>query len=153
LPAPYRELLEQVYANVGLPLEARTEPAPLEGELVTAEADDARSLGFLRLRRWDAETGTALRRAVRDLLSRHVDVVYADIDLVAASDVDEAAAELNELGFFAAGLVLHGPDGHDHLRLQRLDSEEIELEDIVCDSSFAEALRRQVLEDKTRVGV
>ena len=153
LPAPYRELLERVYANVGLPLEARTEPAPLEGELVTAEADDARSLGFLRLRRWDAETGTALRRAVRHLLSRHVDVVYADIDLVAASDVDEAAAELNELGFFAAGLVLHGPDGHDHLRLQRLDSEEIELEEIVCDSPFANALRARVLEDKTRVGM
>jgi hypothetical protein len=66
-------------------------------------------------------------------------------------DLDEAVAELNELGFFAAGLVLHGPDGHDHLRLQLLDSEEIELEDIVCDSPFGEALRRQVLEDQTRV--
>ena len=71
---------------------------------------------------------------MRHLLSRHVDVVYADIDLMAVGDVDEAAAELNELGFFAAGLVLHGPDGHDHLRLQLLDSEEIELEDVVCDS-------------------
>ena len=98
------------------------------------------------------EAGTALKRAVRHLLSRHVDVVYADIDLMAVGDVDEAAAELNELGFFAAGLVLHGPDGHDHLRLQLLDSEEIELEDVVCDSPFAEALRRRVLEDKARVG-
>jgi hypothetical protein len=86
------------------------------------------------------------------LLSRHVDVVYADIDLMAVGDVDEAAAELNELGFFAAGLVLHGPDGHDHLRLQLLDSEEIELEDVVCASPFAESLRRRVLEDKARVG-
>jgi hypothetical protein len=74
-----------------------------------------------------------------------------DVDLAAVGDLDEALAELNDLGFFAAGLVLHGPDGHDHLRLQLLDSEEIELEDIVCDSSFGEALRRQVLEDKTRV--
>jgi hypothetical protein len=119
---------------------------------VTAKVDEPRSLGFLRLRRWDEETATALKRAVRHLLSRHVDVVYADVDLVAVSDVDELAAELNELGFFAAGLVLDGPDGHDHLRLQRLDSEEIELEEIVCDSSFADALRRRVLEDQTRVG-
>jgi hypothetical protein len=36
--------------------------------------------------------------------------------------------------------------------LQLLDSEDIELDEIVCDSSFAEALRRRVLEDKTRVG-
>jgi N-acetylglutamate synthase-like GNAT family acetyltransferase/anti-sigma regulatory factor (Ser/Thr protein kinase) len=152
LPAPYRELLESFYANVGLSIEVRTEPAPIDGEAVIANVDERRSLGFLRLRHWDAEAGAALKGAVRHLLSRHVDVVYADIDLVAVSDLDKATAELNELAFFAAGLVLHGPDGHDHLRLQLLDSEEIELDDVVCDSSFAEALRRQVLEDKARVG-
>ena len=89
---------------------------------------------------------------MRHLLSQHVDVVYADVDLVTVADVNEATAALNELGFFAAGLVLHGPDGHDHFRLQLLDSEEIELDDVVCDSSFAEVLKRGVLEDKARVG-
>jgi N-acetylglutamate synthase-like GNAT family acetyltransferase/anti-sigma regulatory factor (Ser/Thr protein kinase) len=152
LPAPYRELLESVYANVGLTFEARAETAPIEGEALTANVDEPRSLGFLRLRRWDGEAGSALKGAVRHLLSRHVDVVYADVDIVAVSDVDEAAAELNELGFFVAGLVLDGPDGHDHLRLQRLDCEEIELENVVCDSPFAGGLRRRVLDDKARVG-
>jgi N-acetylglutamate synthase-like GNAT family acetyltransferase len=152
LPASYRELLEGIYSNVGLSIEARTKPAPSEAGAVTANVDEPRSLGFLRLRRWDGQAGTALKRAVRHLLSRHVDVVYADLDLVAVGEVDEATAELNELGFFAAGLVLHGADGHDYLRLQLLDCEDIELEHIVCDSSFAEALRRLVLEDKARIG-
>jgi N-acetylglutamate synthase-like GNAT family acetyltransferase/anti-sigma regulatory factor (Ser/Thr protein kinase) len=152
LPAPYRELLESVYANVGLSIEPRTEPTPFAGEAATANVDESRSLGFLRVQRWDGETSSALKGAVRHLLSRHVDVVYADVDLVAVADVNAATAELNELGFFAAGLVLHGPDGHDHLRLQLLDSEDIELDDVVCDSSFAEALRRRVLVDKARVG-
>jgi N-acetylglutamate synthase-like GNAT family acetyltransferase len=152
LPVPYREVLESVYANVGLSVEARAEPGALAGGAVTTDADEARALGFLRLRRWDGEAGPALKRAVHQLLSRHVDVVYADIDLVAVGDVDEAAAELNQLGFFAAGLVLHGLDGHDHMRLQLLDSEEVELEDIVCDSPFADALRRAVLGDRARVG-
>jgi N-acetylglutamate synthase-like GNAT family acetyltransferase/anti-sigma regulatory factor (Ser/Thr protein kinase) len=152
LPAPYRELLESVYANVGLTIEARTQPAPLEGKALRADVDEPRSLGFLRLRGWDGEASSALKAAVRHLLSRHVDVVYADIDLVAVADVDTATAELNELGFFAAGLVLHGPDGHDHLRLQLLDSEDIELDDVVCDSSFAQMLRQRVLVDKARVG-
>jgi N-acetylglutamate synthase-like GNAT family acetyltransferase len=151
LPAPYRELLESVYANVGLSSEARTPPAS-EGEAVTVNVDEPRALGFLRLRRWDGEAGAALKRAVRHLLSRHVDVGYADVDLVTVAEVDEATAALNELGFFAAGLVLDGPDGHDHFRLQLLDSEQIELEQIVCDSTFAEDLRRHVLEDKARVG-
>jgi len=153
LPTPYRGLLESVYANIGLVIEMRTKEAPFEdGEVVAASVDEPRSLGFLRLRRWDEEAGTALKQAVRHLLARHVDVVYADVDLVAVGEVDQATAELNELGFFAAGLLLHGPDGHDHLRLQLLDSEEIELDDVVCDSSFAEALRRRVLVDKARVG-
>jgi N-acetylglutamate synthase-like GNAT family acetyltransferase len=151
LPSRYRELLESVYANLGLALEARSEPAPVEGEVVTADVDEPRSLGFLRLKSWEGEARTALHRTVRHLLSRHVDVVYADLDLVTVADVDEASAELNELGFFAAGLVLHGADGHDHLRLQLLDSEEIELDEIVCDSPFAETLRRRVSDDRARV--
>jgi hypothetical protein len=153
LPDANRELLERIYANVGLSIEPGAEPAPVEGDAVTAELDKPRSLGFLRLRRWDGAGASALKQQVRHLLSRHADVVYADIDLAAVEDVDEATAAANDLGFFASGLILHGADGHDHLRLQLLDSTEIELEDIVCDSSFAELLRLSVLEDKSRVGV
>src|SRR4029453_17902532 len=126
--------------------------APLEGDAVTARFDETRALGFLRLRRWDEEAEAGLKRSVRHLLSQHVDVVYADVDLVGVGDIDDATAASNEFGFFAAGLVLHGPDGHDHLRLQRLDSTELELENVVCDSSFAKGLRRRVLEDRARVG-
>lgn len=152
LPAPYRELLENVYGNVGLSIEARTEPAPLDGDPVTAGLDEPRSLGFLHLRRWDEKASSALKPTVRHLLSRHVDVIYADVDLVGVGDVEEATAGLNELGFFAAGLALDGPHGHDHFRLQLLDSEEIEVDEIVCDSPFAEALKQLVLEDLARVG-
>jgi N-acetylglutamate synthase-like GNAT family acetyltransferase len=151
LPAVNRELLESVYANVGLTIEARSQPAPFDGEALTVEIDEPRSLGFLRLRRSEGEAGSALKGAVRHLLAQHVDVAYADVDLMAVGDVNQATAELNELGFFASGLVLHGLDGHDYLRLQLLDCEDIEIEDLVCDSAFAEALRRRVLEDKARV--
>jgi hypothetical protein len=148
LPDAYRELLERIYANVGLSVED-AEQVSVDGDAVTSTVDKARGLGFVRVCRSDAG---ALTVAVRDLLSRHVDVVYADVDLAAAEDVDEAVSAANELGFFVSGLILHGADGHDHLRLQLLDSPEIELEDIVCDSPFARALLGTVLEDKRRVG-
>jgi len=151
LPDAYRDLLERIYANVGLSIESGAERAPVEGDAVTADLDKPRSLGFLRLRRWDGASASALKQQVRHLLSRHADVIYADIDLAAVEDVDEATATANDLGFFASGLILHGADGHDHLRLQLLDSTEIELDDVVCDSSFAQALRQDVLEDKSRV--
>jgi N-acetylglutamate synthase-like GNAT family acetyltransferase/anti-sigma regulatory factor (Ser/Thr protein kinase) len=153
LPTLYRELLEGVYTNVGLSIEAREEPETDAGERVTVDVDEPRALGFLRLRRWDADAATAVRGAARHLLSQHVDIAYADIDLVGVHEVDEATILLNELGFFAAGLLLHGPEGHDHFRMQLLDCEDVELENIVCDSPFAESLCRQVLADKTRVGV
>src|SRR4029077_14252773 len=38
-PAAYRELLESIYANLGLSIEARTDPAPLEGDALTATFD------------------------------------------------------------------------------------------------------------------
>jgi hypothetical protein len=152
LPEAYRKLLEGIYANVELSIEAPTEQTEVDGAAVTTELDEPRALGFLRLRRWDAETATALRHAVRDALARHTDVLYADLDLAAVGDVDEATAAFNDLGFFVSGVVLHGSDGHDHLRLQLLDSPDIELDDIVCDSSFAQALQRDVLEDRDRVG-
>jgi hypothetical protein len=152
LPAAYRKLLESIYANVGLSTEVRSEAAPLEGDAVTAAFDKPRSLGFLRVRRWDEDGASSLKQAVRRLLSQHADVVYADVDLAAVSDVDEATAEANELGFLVAGLVLDGLDGHDHMRLQLLDTMKIELENVVCDSSFAKGLMQRVLEDKARVG-
>jgi len=152
LPGVYCELIEGVYANVGLTIEARTEPAPFEGDALTMEIDEPRGLGFLRLRGWEGGPGTDLKDAVRHVLSRHVDVAYADLDLETLTDVDAATAELNELGFFVAGLVLDGLGGHDYLRLQLLDSDEVELDGVVCDSAFAQGLKQRVLEDKARVG-
>jgi anti-sigma regulatory factor (Ser/Thr protein kinase)/N-acetylglutamate synthase-like GNAT family acetyltransferase len=152
LPAAYGELLESVYENLELRVTARSDPAEIEGDAVTATCDEPRALGLLRIRRWDDETAAELTHEVRHLLSQHVDVVYVDLDLASLAEVDEATAAANELGFFAAGLVLHGPDGHDHLRLQRLDAVEIELDGVVCDSSFAQTLKRRVLEDRARVG-
>ena len=91
LPAAYRELLESIYANVGLTIEARAEPAPVEGEALAA----TRRAALPRLPAAAAlgrAASSALKRAVRHLLSRHVDVVYADIDLAAVADVDKATA-------------------------------------------------------------
>ena len=87
----------------------------------------------------DTEKGQAARRVV---LACHG---------VAIGDSDAAVSCLNEHGFFLAGLVLHGPDGHDHLRLQRLNCENVELKAIVCDSPTSERLKQHVLEDRVRV--
>jgi N-acetylglutamate synthase-like GNAT family acetyltransferase/anti-sigma regulatory factor (Ser/Thr protein kinase) len=152
LPEEYREQLESIYANLGLAFEDRPGSVAADGTPVTTAADEPRALGFLRIASWGREAHTELQQAVRHVLGLHVDVLYADIDLSAVDGSDDAVAGLNELGFFLAGLLVHGPSGHDHFRLQRLNSEAIELDAIVCDSPFAKALMQRVLDDKARVG-
>ncbi len=150
LPTAYRETLELVYDGLGLALGPRGSTED-EEPLVTTDDDSERDLGFLRVRRWNDGAREEVTHAVRELLSRHEDVVYADVDLQAVADVDSAVSCLNELGFFLAGVVVHGQEGHDHVRLQRLNSEAVELENVVCDSPFAEELKARVLEDRARV--
>ena len=100
---------------------------------------------------WGPATGAALRSTLRELLSEHVDVLYADVDLEAHLDVDAAVTALEELGFSYAGLWPNGASGHDHLRLQRLNSLDVELEDIVCASPEGEELRNFVLAERERI--
>ena len=150
LPAAYREQLERIYEHVGLAA-ARRPQVPREGEIVATSEDPTRALAFLRVRRWREAGHKEVTHAVRLLLSRHADVLFADVDLHAVADVDAAVSCLNEHGFFLAGLVVHGPEGHDYVRLQRLNTEAVELEAIVCDSPFAQELKSLVLDDRLRV--
>src|SRR5436305_347249 len=149
LPTGYETQLASLYEDLGLEWAAPVLP-DADGEAVTSENDSARGLAFLRVRRWHPGASENLVRTVRHLLSRHADLLYADVDMHAVGEPDAAVSCLNEHGFFLAGLVLHGPDGHDHLRLQRLNCENVELEAIVCDSPASERLKQQVLEDRVR---
>jgi N-acetylglutamate synthase-like GNAT family acetyltransferase len=150
LPAAYETPLAGLYQDLDLERRAPV-VTDADGDAVTCENDSARGLAFLRVRRWHPGAAEDLVRTVRHLLSRHADLLYADVDLHAIGDSDAAVSCLNEHGFFLAGLVLHGPDGHDHLRLQRLNCENVELKAIVCDSPTSERLKQHVLEDRVRV--
>jgi len=150
LPGQYERPLAGLYDDLGVE-RAPAVATDAGGEAVTGEDDSVRGLAFLRVRRWGAGAAEGLVHTVRHLLSRHADLLYADVDLHAVGDPDAAVSCLNQHGFFLAGLVLHGPEGHDHLRLQRLNCEHVELEAIVCDSPASERLKQHVLEDRAQV--
>jgi hypothetical protein len=90
-------------------------------------------------------------RALRRLIDRKVDAIFVDLDLASGAASDEAVERLNELGFFYAGLIPFSRGGRHHLRLQRLDTESVDVDHIVCDSDYAKALLRAVLDDRARV--
>jgi hypothetical protein len=146
LPARYAAEVEAAYANVGLETVASAVPPPAAAA-VTSFEEESRATAVLSVPAWDEHT---VVHAMRHALTRQ-DVVYIDLDLVTGAASDEAIADLNHHGFFYAGLVLSGRDAHDALRLQRLNADNIELEQIVADSDVSQGILQAVLADRQRV--
>jgi N-acetylglutamate synthase-like GNAT family acetyltransferase len=150
LPRLYEAALRDAYVNAAL---ETTEPARTVGAdpSVTASIDDERQTAQISIAGWGSETEHRFGHEVRQVLACHVDALFVDVDLTATQDIDLAIERLNAWGFFYAGLRPCALDGHDALRLQRLNSLNVELEQIVCDSEFARELRAYVLCDQKRV--
>lgn len=146
LPARYAAELGAAYLNVGLEVARPATPQPSAAPIVTTE-EESRAASTVSVSTWDAH---AVTHEVRRALAKQ-DVVYLDLDLVTGAATEEAVKSLNGEGFFYAGLVVAGRDGHDFLRLQRLNAENIELERIVADSQPSQAILRAVLADRERI--
>jgi hypothetical protein len=150
LPSRYADNLRATYAHLELDID-RAPQAGDERALVAGSDDPGQATATIRIAGWHSQAPAGLLRAIRHLDERHNDVIYADVDLHAAADVDAVVAALNQRYFFYSGLVPFGPDGHDHLRLQRINSENVETEGIVCEGDFARGLRTWVTQDRAQL--
>jgi hypothetical protein len=151
LPELYRERLLDTYAALGLPASIRNEPGARAPRRIAVARDSAEGTAVLTFGDWNDALATEAITAIRTLLAEHVEVIYVDLDLEAIADPDAAVEAMGAQGFSYAGLWLHGPGGHDHLRLQRLNTIEVELDAIVTASPAGQALVRYVLADFERV--
>lgn len=152
LPELYATQLRAAYEHLGLAASNPQSPAaPPDGETVSWRVEEERQTGWLTVTGWDDDHRSAAAHALRQLLSHHVDVLYADVDLTTVQEIDAAVETLNSVDFSYAGLVPSGGGGHDFVRLQRVNTDRVELDEIVCDSPFAQALLRDVLADRERV--
>jgi GNAT superfamily N-acetyltransferase len=147
MPDRYRQPLEDAYANVGLEAVAPPSVAARDPS-VTWRQNTERRTAHIRIVGWDGERFT---HGLREMLASHVDVLFANVDLAVTDELDAVVDQLNRHGFFYAGLRPCALDGHDALCVQRLNSRNIELEQIVCDSPFARRLLAYVTEDRGRV--
>ncbi len=153
LPERYGERLLETYHALGLPAPAPADAAALgrPSEVSVLRVPET-AAALLTIRGWDDGLATRTTATIRMLLAEHVDVLYADLDLEATADADGAVEFLRGQGFSYAGLWLHGAGDHDHLRLQRLNSTDVELDDIATASPRGQDLVRYVLADLEHVG-
>ncbi|HKR99940.1 MAG TPA: GNAT family N-acetyltransferase, partial [Candidatus Dormibacteraeota bacterium] len=149
LPKRYRDRLLETYEYLGLPA-----PAPPDKTAAAPRVDVARerdaAAAAISIRGWDGQLAREAIAQIRMLLAEHVDVIYADLDLAVTVDPDRAVDALHEQGFSYAGLWLHGAGDHDYLRLQRINSTQVELDGIATASPAGQALVDYVLADLER---
>ena len=153
-PERYGEPLRAAYANLELETVAPEREQALEqlGDRPSAaiERDEQRRSSVITVSRWGEEGRSQMVDAVRSAVHHHDDVAYCDLDLetLTAEELDEAIDQLREFDFFYCGLALCASAGHDHLRMQSLMSDDVELEAIVLDSDYAQGLRETVFADR-----
>jgi anti-sigma regulatory factor (Ser/Thr protein kinase)/N-acetylglutamate synthase-like GNAT family acetyltransferase len=150
LPERYRDRLLATYDRLGL-----ARPSPVEAltgaDGIAVARDTETRTSVLTIGGWNDELAHEAVAKLRMLLAEHVNVVYADLDLEAIADPDAAVETMRTQGFSYAGLWLHGPGDHDHLRLQRINTTDAELEQIAVASPAGEELVRFVRQDLDEV--
>lgn len=155
LPARYDGPLGQAYERLGLTVAPARAHTAAPTTRVDVAVDEQRGTAVLAVRAWAPDGPGVLRAAVRETGRRHEDVLYADLDLHALrpDDLDAALEVLHDRDFFLAGLLPFGPDGHDRLRLQRIQAQTVAVAGIVTDSQDARALHDAVMADRALVEV
>ncbi len=154
LPQRYSEAVLAAYAHLNLeaaPSSAAAARVQLgERAAVAAERDEQRGSSQITVSRWGDDGRAGLLAALRDAVQHHDDVVYCDLDIetLEREELDQAVELLREYDFFYCGLVLCAAADHDHLRLQAIMSDNVELEKIVLDSDYAQQLRAMIFADR-----
>ncbi|WP_456428459.1 GNAT family N-acetyltransferase [Nitratifractor sp.] len=148
LPRSYRTLLEKIYANNGLkavtPPEKKSEK---EASRVRFEMSPYNQTGTLLIEADADDILPRIRHALHILYRKHVDMIYADVNLARCRDPDRIVQLLREEGFVFSGLLFYRRGEDDYLRMQLPNCDNIELDRLVCYSDFCRELHATIKEE------
>lgn len=142
-PPAHRELIERIYANLGLPIDVRAgAPAAADGEL---RIEAVRGEGFASIDVLAAgiESADRIAQAVSDLRTLgRMGAIYVNLPL--EDPGTPALCEgIENLGFFFCGVIPWAMDGRDVLRMQ-LPLTPIDLEQVTIVGQFGEQLKAYI---------
>ena len=144
LPKRYEGLMRQIYANVGLRAETIAAPRCARANRIAYELSEHTQTGTLIIDALPRDFAHTIRHTLHTLYKKHVDMIYADINLMQCAWVDEAVEVLKEEGFVFCGVLFYRKEGCDYLRMQLINSDNVETERIVCHSDFCSGLLRTI---------
>jgi anti-sigma regulatory factor (Ser/Thr protein kinase)/N-acetylglutamate synthase-like GNAT family acetyltransferase len=140
IPQAYRTLVERIYGNVGLRIAPLLRASCEPHTQLTYELSPFTQSGTLLIDSVHENFAHTIRHHLHTLYKKHVDMIYADINLMRCQWVDRAVEVLKEEGFVFSGVLFYRKEGCDYLRMQLPNSDNVETERIVCHSDFCREL-------------
>jgi anti-sigma regulatory factor (Ser/Thr protein kinase)/N-acetylglutamate synthase-like GNAT family acetyltransferase len=140
VPEAYKNLVETIYANNHLKIETAKMKKRPPLNLISYELSEYTQTATLFIDRICSDFTHTVRHYLHLLYKKHVDMIYADINLMQCNRVDEAVKILKEEGFVFSGVLFFRKGSDDYLRLQMPNSDNVETRQFVCHSNFCHRL-------------
>ncbi len=147
-PTRYKRLVETIYGNNKLSIERPKKRLPSSRKsAIGYELSEYTQTGTLVIDDICDDFTRAIRHVMHTLYRKHVNMIYADINLMRCGRIDDAVELLKEEGFVFSGVIFFGRGNCDYLRLQMIASDNVEAEQIVCHSDFCSRLLHEINEE------
>ena len=147
IPAAYKEQIEKSYQQ--FKITEHNTPLPTVTQKILTHLDEELNLGTLQIDL--AIDETTLTQELEQLMLEQTDMIYADINLHRIQDIDLLIEQLQHHGFFYSGILFDYYHDEEYLRLQKVCSKNVEVDNLVTYSSFGKELLDFIKEDRERV--
>ncbi len=148
LPQRYKDELIKVYSRAGLKV-SPANSSTLERKTLTTHINTMLNSGIIVI---EALVDlSAFIQVFEDLRHQKLDMIFADINLNRIKEIDRLVSMLNSLSFFYSGLLFEYYYNEDYLRLQYVNSVDVDMDNIICYSDDANAMMDFIRADYQQV--
>ncbi len=140
LPKKYAKFVEKIYKNNHLTLEHAILTEEKQNQKVNYELSHYTNSATLVIDRLKEHIRSTIKHYLMLLYKKHLDMIFADINLMQCEKIDEVIKKLQKEGFVFSGVLFYRRNQDDYLRMQLVNSDNVETENIVCYSDFCHEL-------------
>jgi len=153
VPSRYRELVGRIYANNRLEIVPGVPGEDRGPSRVGYRLSDYNQGGTLMIEASGRDIAPQIHHYLHRLYRKHVDMIYADINLMRVDGIDRVVDILHEEGFVFSGVLFYRREGDDYLRMQLPNSDGIEMKQLVCHSRFCHELSALIRDELKAAGM
>ncbi len=147
MPKRYEDLIRQIYMQNSMQPQKATQKSKAERNILSYEVSPYTNTGVLIVDEVAEKFKKGIRYHLGNLFKKHLDMIFADINLIRCTDIDAVVKFLRKEGFVFGGVLFYRHGDDDYLRMQLVNSDNVETRNIVCHSEFCHRLLHVVNEE------